>query len=307
MRFATLPITLRQLQYACAVAEELSFRKAAARCHVSQPSLSAQISELEQLLDVQLFERSRRGVSLTRAGEAVITRARTLLLTADDVVDVAKRHADPLAGPLRIGVIPTIAPYLLPDLDPTLRQAFPKLQLYWTEDKTDKLVAMLGAGELDAALVALEAELGDLDHAEVGADPFVLAAPRGHALAARRGAVTLDALADAKVYLLDDGHCFREQAADLCAATGAEAQGFRATSLTTLVQLTGSGGGVTILPRLAVEVENRRAQLVIRKFSKPAPRRTIVFAWRRGSGLAASLRELAVPARQALAAATRGG
>lgn len=307
MRFATLPITLRQLQYACAVAEELSFRKAAARCHVSQPSLSAQIAELENSLEVQLFERDRRGVLLTRAGEAVIGRARVLLVAAEDVVEAAKRHGDPLAGPLRVGVIPTIGPYLLPDLDPALREAFPQLQLYWTEDKTASLVAMLGAGELDVAVLALEAEIGDLEYAKIGEDPFVLAAPRGHALAAGRRAVTLEALADAKVYLLDDGHCFREQAADLCAATGAEEQGFRATSLTTLVQLADSGEGVTILPTLAVEVENRRAQLVIRKFRKPAPRRTIVFAWRRGSALGPSLRELTPAARRALAIATRGG
>ncbi|KIG12817.1 Hydrogen peroxide-inducible activator [Enhygromyxa salina] len=307
MRFASLPITLRQLQYACAVAEQRSFRKAAALCHVSQPSLSAQIAELERMLEVQLFERDRRGVLLTRAGEAVIPRARALLLAADDVVDIATRHADPLAGLLRVGVIPTIGPYLLPDLDPALREAFPKLRLQWTEDKTETLVGMLGAGDLDVALLALEAEIGELEYAKVGEDPFVLAAPRGHALAARRSAVTLETLADAKVYLLDDGHCFREQAADLCAATGAEQQEFRATSLTTLVQLTGSGDGVTILPSLAVEVENRRAQLVIRKFRRPAPRRTIVFAWRRGSALADSLRELADPARRALAVATRGG
>ncbi|PRP95156.1 LysR substrate-binding domain-containing protein [Enhygromyxa salina] len=307
MRFGSLPITLRQLQYACAVAEELSFRKAAARCHVSQPSLSAQIAELERMLEVQLFERDRRRVLLTRAGEAVIGRARAVLLAAEDVVDAATRHGDPLVGALRVGVIPTIAPYLLPDLDPALREAFANLQLQWTEDKTETLVAMLGAGELDVALLALEAEIGELDYVKIGEDPFVLAAPRGHALAARRSAVTPEALADARVYLLDDGHCFREQAADLCAVTGAREQGFRATSLTTLVQLAGGGDGVTILPALAVEVENRRARLVIRKFRRPAPRRTIVFAWRRGSALADSLRELAAPARRALAVATRGG
>ena len=143
MRFDHLPLTLRQLQYACAVAEELSFRRAAERCHVAQPSLSAQLAELERGLGITLFERDRRRVLVTAAGAEVLARARALLLAADDLVDAARRRADPLAGALRIGVIPTIGPYLLPDLDPALRRAFPELELRWSEDQTERLVAQV--------------------------------------------------------------------------------------------------------------------------------------------------------------------
>jgi len=299
MRFGALPVTLRQLQYACAVAEEKSFRKAAERCHVSQPTLSAQVAELERVLDVALFERGSRGVRTTRAGEELVARARQVLLAADSFLETAARHVDPLAGTLRVGVIPTVGPYLLPDLDPALRRAFPGLELRWTEDKTDALVRMIQDGTLDAAVLALESEIGDLEHAPVGVDPFVLAAPPGHALARGKPAVGVDALASQHVLLLDDGHCFRDQALDLCTRAGAEEQGFRATSLSTLVQMTAGGEAVTILPRMAVEVENRRAGLVVRPFQAPGPSRTLVLAWRKASPLGAAFVSLAEAARRA--------
>lgn len=298
MRFTTLPMTLRQLQYVCAVADELSFRKAAERCHVSQPSLSAQIAELEQALDLRLFERGRRGVMLTRAGAEVITRARAVLLAADDVVDAAERLTDPCAGPLDLGVIPTIGPYLLPDLDPGLRLAFPKLQLRWTEGKTETLVAQIRAGELDGALLALDVDLMDLESEAVGDDQFVLAAPREHPLGRRKGPVSMDDLQEQRVLLLDDGHCFRDQALDLCSMAGASEHGFRATSLSTLVQMAASGDAVTILPRLSTEVENRRARLVVRNFRKPCPHRRLGFAWRPGSAVTPTMKQVADQARR---------
>src|SRR5215510_15174538 len=160
----TYNFTLRQIQYAVAVADTLSFRRAAERCNVSQPSLSAQVAEMEAALGVPLFERDRRGVLITAAGHELVARARRVLLEADDFIEAAHRFVDPLAGTLRIGVIPTIGPYLLPRVVPVLNKAYPRLMLIWIEDKTEVLVRSVGHGELDAALLALEADLGDLDH-----------------------------------------------------------------------------------------------------------------------------------------------
>src|ERR671925_1279283 len=156
--------TLRQLQYVVAVAEMLSFRRAAERCNVSQPSLSAQVAELETALGFSLFERDRRGVLVTAAGQEIISRARRVLVEADDFVETANRFLDPLAGTLRIGVIPTIGPYLLPRVVPALRKAYPRMMLIWIEDKTEVLVRRVAHGDLDAALLALESDLGDLEH-----------------------------------------------------------------------------------------------------------------------------------------------
>lgn len=297
MKLGAHPITLRQLQYVVAVAETKSFRGAAERCLVSQPSLSAQIAEVETALGARLFERDRRRVLLTPAGAEVVERARRILVAMDELVDAGTRHADPLAGRLRIGVIPTIGPYLLPRLDPALRQALPHLEVVWREDKTAALTAAVQAGELDAALLALESELGDLEHAVIGRDPFVLAGAVDHPLACAAGRARLSDLRGAALLLLDDGHCLRDQVLDLCAESGADALGFRATSLATLAQMAASGAGVTLLPTLALAVEGRGAGLRTREFVRPAPHRTIVLAWRRQSPRAPALRAVADAAR----------
>ncbi len=299
MKLHTLPITLRQLQYVCAVAQELSFSRAAVRCGVSQPSLSAQIAEVERMLDVTLFERSRRGVLITPAGQDLVGRARMVLLAAEDLLEAARQHTDPLTGPLRLGIIPTLAPYMLPDIDPALRKTFKALEPRWIENKTEVLVEMLRQGELDAALLALEADLGALEHAAIGMDEFVVAACPDHPLGQTSAPVDPDALRQHRVMLLDDGHCFRDQALDVCGLVGAGEHGFRATSLTTLVQMTAAGQCVTILPNMAVEIENRRQQLTVRRFSSPAPRRTIVLAWRPGSPSTEALQQLAKVAQKA--------
>lgn len=301
MKLGAHSLTLRQLQYIVAVDREKSFHRAAESCHVSQPSLSAQLAEAENALGVRLFERNRRRVLITAAGTEIVARARDILVAVDELLEAARRHVDPLAGRLRVGVIPTIGPYLLPEVDPALRRAFPRLELLWTEDKTETLVSLVRAGELDAALLALESDLGDLEHAVVGRDPFVLAASPRHALGRNSRRVRLDDLQAENVLLLDDGHCFREQALDLCSRAGATELGFRATSLPTLCQMVAGGTGVTLLPRLAVEVENRRGLLRIREFTRPAPHRTIVLAWRRRSALATALRQVAEAARTAFA------
>jgi LysR family hydrogen peroxide-inducible transcriptional activator len=303
MRAAPHPVTLRQLQYVLAVAETRSFRRAAERCHVSQPSLSAQVAEAERGLGVRLFERDRRGVLLTGAGERLVERARRVLLEADDLVEAARHLGDPLAGALRIGVIPTVAPYLLPEVAPALRKAFPRLQLVWTEDKTAALVARVAAGELDGALLAREADLGDLEQEPLAKDPFVLAVPAGHPLARGDGPVAAEALRGERVLLLDDGHCLRDQALSFCTAAHAEELGYRATSLSTLVQMVAGGAGVTLLPRIAVASAASRARLRVRELAPDAAGRTLVLAWRRRSALAPALRSLAAEIRGALAGA----
>jgi LysR family hydrogen peroxide-inducible transcriptional activator len=299
MRQAPHPFTLRQLQYAVAVAETRHFRKAAEACAVSQPSLSAQLGELEEALGVRLFERDRRRVLVTPAGEELLARARKLLLEADDLVDAAKRAGDPFAGTLRIGVIPTISPYLLPAVVPALRKRFPRLTLHWTEDKTEVLRDALAEGRLDAALVALEADIGDVERDVIARDPFVLATPRKHPLGKTDGPIPSRELRGTSFLLLDDGHCFRDQALAFCASARASEMGFRATSLPTLAQMVAAGAGVTLLPELSVATEARRSDLSVRPLGDPAPYRTIALVWRKASPLAAALPPLGAAIREA--------
>jgi LysR family hydrogen peroxide-inducible transcriptional activator len=291
--------TLRQLQYALAVAETLSFRRAAERCRVAQPSLSTQIAQLESALGVRLFERDRRRVLVTAAGEALLARARRVIVDADDLSAAARAAGDPLAGALRVGVIPTISPYLLPRVAPALRSTYPRLAITWIEERTDELVRRLDAGALDAALLAREAELGDVEQAEIARDPFVLATSRDHPLGARAGPATAAELRGADVLLLDDGHCLRAQALDVCSRARAHELEFRATSLPTLVQMVAGGAGVTLLPELALAAETRRGDLRLRPFAAPAPHRTIALVWRRRSPLAPALQRLARTIREA--------
>jgi len=304
MNMAPQPFTLRQLQYAIAVAEELSFRKAAKRCGVSQPSLSAQLAQMEEALGVRLFERNRRRVLVTAAGRQLIERGRIILRESLDLVELARRAGNLLSGTLRIGVIPTISSYLLPQLTGALHRAFPDLTIRWVEDKTSVLVRDLEDGALDAALLALEADIGDVDHEVIGPDPFVLATPAGHPLGAKASPARASELRDASVLLLDDGHCFRDQALAVCSGANARELAFRATSLSTLTQMVAGGAGVTLLPALAVATEAKRADITIRPFANPAPQRTIALVWRKRSPLGPALRELTAEAAGALATAS---
>ncbi|HEX9619819.1 MAG TPA: LysR substrate-binding domain-containing protein [Polyangiaceae bacterium] len=307
MNRAPHPFTLRQLQYVAAVAERKSFRRAAEDCHVAQPSLSAQVAQVEEALGVQLFERDKRRVALTAAGLALLGRARALLVGADELVDAARTLADPFAGTLRIGVIPTIGPYLLPEIAPVLRERYPKLGFVWTEDKTAVLTAKLARAELDGAILALESDIGGLPHVVLGRDPFVFAAPPGHPLAASKRPVKAVELEGEHVLLLDDGHCFRDQALAFCSNVGAEEESYRATSLATLVQMAAGGAGVTLLPALSVPVENRRDALTIRPFAPRVPGRTVVLAWRKGSALEVSLRAVGETMKSAYRRAEQAG
>jgi LysR family transcriptional regulator, hydrogen peroxide-inducible genes activator len=293
------PFTLRQLQYALAVAEELSFHRAAERCHVSQPSLSSQVAELETALGVRLFERDRRRVLVSKGGERVLGPLRQALVAADELAASARQSADPLSGELSLGVIPTVSPYLLPSVTPALREHFPRLKLHWTEDKTATLVKSLAEGRLDAAVVALEAELGAVDHELIAKDHFLLAAAPGHPLLAGAAPLSRRELAGTDVLLLDEGHCLREQALNFCTWARARELEFRATSLPTLVQMVAGGAGVTLLPELAIPTESPRAGLAVRPFADPAPERSIALVWRKQSALADTLRAVAAVMREA--------
>ncbi|HXJ22284.1 MAG TPA: LysR substrate-binding domain-containing protein [Polyangia bacterium] len=293
MRLAPHAFTARQLQYAVAVADARSFRRAAALCGVSQPSLSAQLAQLEDALGVRLFERDRRRVLVTQAGEELIARARRLLVETDDLADAARRLGDPLAATLRLGVIPTISPYLLPELVPALRRAQPRLVVRWTEDKTSALVRAVQEGTLEGAVLALEVPLGDLEREELARDPFVLAVPRAHPLAKAPGPAELSELGGASVLLLDDGHCLRDQALAVCSLAGTQELDFRATSLSTLSQMVAAGVGVTLLPRLAVPTESRHAALAVRPLADPRAFRTLGLVWRRTSPLGPALKKIA--------------
>ncbi len=302
--WAPHPVSLRQLQYIVAVAETRSFRVAAARCRVAQPSLSTQLAQAERTLGVRLFERDRRRVLPTAAGEALVAAARKLLVDADDLVAAAARFADPLAGTLRVGVIPTVSPYLLPEIAPALRRAHPRLQLVWSEDKTTALVGELARGELDTALVALETELGDVAFEEIGRDPFVAAVGAGHPLCASSAPLDPHQLRPAELLLLAEGHCLRDQALSACARGRRRESPFGATSLATLTQMVAAGGGVTLLPSLALATENRRGQLHVRAFKQPSPGRTLGLVWRRGSSVEPAARAVAATIRERYRALT---
>jgi LysR family hydrogen peroxide-inducible transcriptional activator len=255
---------------------------------------------------VQLFERGGRSVRLTAAGAALVDRARAVLLAARDLEDAAQLRRDPLHGVVRIGVIPTVCPYLLPEIARPLKRALPNLEIVWSEDKTQVLLDQLDAGTIDGGVMALDGRAAHLDHAVIGDDRFVLAAAPEHRLGRRTGKATGDSLQGATVYLLEDGHCFRDQALALCGATGANEAGLRATGLSTLVQMVGAGAGVTLLPRMAVDVENRRGQLVVREFARPAPSRRLVIAWRKGAAARPPLEAVGQVMRRALRPRSRG-
>ena len=279
-----MTVTLRQLEYLVVLARTLHFRGAAERCHVTQPALSAQIQQMERALGVALFERDRRRVALTDAGRRAVTRAERVLAEVEALTEDARAQHKPLSGTLRVGVIPTIAPYVLPNVVPALKRRYPELRLLLHEDQTARLLQRLRDSELDVLLLALEAELGDVETLPLYADPFVVVAPKAHPLAARR-TVRADDLTGIEVLLLEDGHCLRDQALDLCNHAGAREVGdFRATSLNTLARMVAAGTGLTLMPSIALATEVRgRDPVVVRRFAKGGPQRTIGLAWRRTS------------------------
>lgn len=274
--------TLRQLRFLVTLAKAGNFSRAAEICSVTQPTLSAAIKELETTLGVILVERGARGASLTPAGEAAVERAYTTLAEAEDLVQAARAAGEPLSGPFRLGVIPTIAPFLLPKLLPVLSAAHEKLQLYLREDLTARLLDGLRARALDAALIALPYDAPGIESMAVGADEFLFAAAPEHRLA-QKAAISARDLEDEKLLMLEDGHCLRDHALAVC-STSATRTDFAATSLHTLAQMVKSGLGATLLPRLAVEggVADGLG-LDVKPFTPAVIGREIGIAWRKGS------------------------
>ncbi len=288
--------TLRQLQYLKLLAEHRSFSRAAEAAHVTQPTLSAGVQELERILGAPVVDRGRSGVILTAAGEEAVARAAVILTEAEDLVQAARGAGQPLTGRFRLGVIPTIAPFLLPKALPILRTRFPNLRLFLREDLTGRLIAALKTGALDAALIALPYDMTGLESAAVEEDELLVAFPANHRLTAQTRVSALS-LTGEDMILLEDGHCLREHALAACglvAPRAREEDSFAATSLPTLVQMVGSGLGVSFLPAMAVEAGLAdAAQVTVRPLDADHPSRQIVVAWRAGSSRAAEGRLLA--------------
>ena len=287
-------MNIRALQYLVTLAEVRHFSKAAELCYVSQPTLSMQIRKLEEELDVQLVERSPRQVMLTRVGEEVVQRCRSILSEVEAMKAVARRSRDPHSGLLRLGIFPTLAPYLLPHVVPEIRRRFPKLTLRLFEEKTEQVLDMLVQGRLDAGVLALPVGDDQLIARKLFDEPFVVALPDGHPLS-RRKSLSLNELADQELLLLEDGHCLRDQALAVCQLAGASEQlDFHATSMETLRQMVAANTGITLLPTLAIKPPvSPTENLVIRPFRGQAPSRTIAMVWRKSSALTDFLEELA--------------
>lgn len=273
--------TFRQLEYVVSIAEHGSFGKAAEHCFVTQPALSAQIAQLEKVLGVQLFERGRR-IRPTPAGEMVISQARKILTEVRELRDSARGLGEPLVGRIRLGVIPTVSPYLLPLILPELRTRFPRLRLSLKEALTRDLVAALHAGELDLLLLALDVEMGPVEEFVVMDDHFLLVVPPGHPLASKPELRQKD-LESSKVLLLADGHCLRSHAIEAChLRPSKESDDFSASSLGTLVRLVEGGMGVTLLPEISVDAEaHKELGMKVLRFASPEPKRRIGMVWRR--------------------------
>ena len=286
--------TLRQLQYLKLLAEHGSFSRAAEAAFVSQPALSAGVQELEKILGAQVVERTRGHIQLTAVGAEAVKRAEDVLARTEDLVEAAQSAGRPLSGRFRLGVIPTIAPFLLPAKLPSVKAAWPALKLFIREDLTPGLIKSLKAGQLDAAIIALPYASAGIDHARIGDDEILAAAPIGHPLAAP-GPIQPGSLKSEDLILLEDGHCLRDHA--LAAFHIDPPKGddvFAATSLHTLVQMVGSGLGVSFLPEMAVRAGLAdNPSVVVRPISAEAPRREIVVAWRAGSSRETEARLLA--------------
>lgn len=293
-------MNLQDLRYLVAVADHRHFGRAAEACFVSQPTLSTQIKKLERELGVELIERNPRQIMLTSVGESIVERARVVLRETDNIREVARRATDPEAGSLRIGLFPTLAPYLLPHVVPVLHDRFPKLELLLVEEKSAVVHQRLRDGQLDVGLLALPVHDDHLQCEPLFTEEFVLAVPTGHPLSQVQGTVSTSVLAGDNVLLLEEGHCLRDQALSVCQLAGAEERsGFRATSLETLRQMVAAGVGVTLLPELAVEPPVPASpDIALVRFDEPVPRRQIAMFWRRTSAYAEFLPQVADAIRE---------
>jgi LysR family hydrogen peroxide-inducible transcriptional activator len=277
-------VNLKDLKYLVALADTGHFGKAAERTFVSQPTLSAQLKKLEEFLGVKLVERQPKNVQLTEVGKQVVVRARRMLDEGDEIIALAKNNTDPFAGKLKIALIPTIGPYLLPRVMQKIRKALPHLGLMLYEHQTEPLLKRLRDGEIDLGIMALPISQDGMDSRKLYDEMFTVALPNNHPLAAK-STIKIQDLKGQTLLLLEDGHCLRDQALEVCSRIEIrEAEDFRATSLETLRQMVVAGLGITLLPETAVESPfGSQRGLTIRQFAKPAPTRTVGAVWRKSS------------------------
>lgn len=285
----------RDLQYLVALSDHCHFGKAADACFVSQPALSMQIKKLEETLGIKLLERTNKSVLLTDTGIAITERARQILNQVEEMRDLAKLAKDPYSGELKIGIIPTLAPYLLPLIIPPLSKKFPKISFYLIEEQTSVLIEKLKIGKLDAAFLAHPVIEASLSTSLLFEEEFLLAVPSRHPLAKRK-VVKQNDLNNQNVLLLEEGHCMREQTLALCEKMNAsETQSFRATSLETLRHMVAAGNGVTLIPKLAQQLNDSVSYI---PFSSPKPMRSIGLYWRFSAAKKALLEDMASQIKQ---------
>lgn len=285
-------MNLRDLKYLVAVAEHRHFGRAAEACFVSQPTLSTQLKKLEEELNVTLIERNNRQVMLTPVGERIVAQAQRVLREVNQLVNLAEQDADPFGGDFRLGMIPTVAPYLLPKILAPMRKALPKLKIQLTEGQTSVITRMLKEGDLDAIILALPLNNEQIIERTLYREPFYFAVSKEHAKA-RRKSVTLDDLDGEQVLLLEDGHCLRDQALDVCNSHNAvENTNFRATSLETLRQMVAADVGITLMPELAIP-SRAGGRVSYIPFRAPAPYRDIGLCWRKTATREVLLEKLA--------------
>ena len=283
-------MNLKDLKYLVALADTGHFGKAAERTFVSQPTLSAQLKKLEGYLGVKLVERQPKNVQLTDVGREVVVRARRMLDEGNAIIALARNNTDPFAGKLKVGLIPTIVPYLLPRVMQKIRKTLPKLSLMLYEYQTEDLLKRLRDGELDLGIMALPAPQDGLESRVLYVEDFTVALPNNHPLTAKP-TIKVQDLKGHTLLLLEDGHCLRDQALEVCSRVDVrEAEDFRATSLETLRQMVVAGLGITLLPELAVEPPfGSQRGLTVRRFNKPAPHRTVGAVWRKSSTRSAAI------------------
>jgi LysR family hydrogen peroxide-inducible transcriptional activator len=283
-------MNLKDLKYLVALADTGHFGRAAERSFVSQPTLSAQLKKLELYLGVKLVERQPKNLKLTEAGRQIVVHARRMLDEADQIVALGRSGTDPLSGKLKVALIPTIGPYLLPRVMQKLRKALPHLGLMLYEHRTEGLLKLLHEGEIDMGILAMPAPLDGLESRVLYRELFTVAVPNGHPLAGK-ATVKVQDLKDQTLLLLEDGHCLRDQALEVCGRVNVrEAGDFRATSLETLRQMVVAGLGITLLPELAVDSPfGSQRGLTVRQFAKPAPLRTVGAVWRKSSTRTAAI------------------
>jgi LysR family transcriptional regulator, hydrogen peroxide-inducible genes activator len=295
-------MNLRDLEYVVCLAGEGQFRRAAYRCHVSQPTLSAQIAKLEDELGIQLFERGSRAATPTVNGRTIIRQAQVILDEVERLKALARAGQDPLQGPFHLGLIPTAGPYLMPRVLPVLRESWPQLQLLLREEQTAALLDRLRAGALDAAILSLPLEGEDLRSEVLFHEPILVALPRDHALANRQR-IALSDLSSEPIVMLEEGHCLRGQSLAICDSAGLSSRrdDVQAAGLETLRQMVMAGIGIALVPELATCAPFGASSLAVyRRFEAPEPRRELVLVWRRSFPRGDALQELAGSLRRAL-------